>query len=540
MDSSTTIFHSFARALQCFLFTGICAALLLTACSSPTVTQGVLRVTIIADGREHPVELPAGSTVQAAIEKSGIKLNSLDRIDPPSYTLLTDQAAIRIIRVEEVFEVEERIIPFERQTVRNESLPDGQVLLVQPGVNGIQQVTHRQVLEDGQEVSRSIFEEVTIIEPRPEIVMVGVQSPFTSVPVSGTIAYLTAGNAWVISESTGNRRPVVSTGDLDGRVFELSSNGEWLLFTRQDGEGVDERINSLWMVDVTVENPEPVYLGVDNVIHYAGWVPNAPLYLTYSTVEPRSTAPGWQANNELMLIQVSPDGDILKEEQIIETNSGGIYGWWGTDFAWSPDGSALGYARADSVGVVDFDENQLVPVLDLLPYQTRSDWAWVPAIDWSPDARNLYTVQHAPVSGLSNSEESPLFHLTAVEMRGQAAIELVSQTGMFAYPAVSPPDETGRYQVAYLQAIFPEQSETSRYRLVVMDRDGSNRRTIFPAEGAVGLDPQEIRWAPRLGDGTEFDLAFLYQNNLWLIDSQSGRTQQVTGDRLIDRIDWKN
>ena len=467
-------------------------------------------------------------------------MNSLDRVDPPSYTLLTDQASIHIIRVEEVFEVEEAIIPFERQTVRNESLPEGQVLLIQPGINGIQQITHRQVLEDEVQVSRSIFKVVTVTEPRPEIVMVGVQSPFTSVPISGTIAYLTAGNAWVIRESTGNRRPIVTTGDLDGRVFELSTDGEWLLFTRQNGGGEEERINSLWAVNVTVEIPELVDLEVDNVIHFAAWVPKAPLYLTYSTVESRATAPGWQANNDLFLMQISPNGDILQEEEIIEANSGGIYGWWGTDFDWSPDGSALGFARPDSVGVVDFEENELVPILDLLPYQTRSDWAWVPPIDWSPDAGNLYTVLHAPVSGLLNGEESPLFHLGAIEMVNRQTIELVSQSGMFAYPVVSPPEADGRYQVAYLQAIFPEQSETSRYRMMIMDRDGSNRRTIFPPDGAAGLNPQEVRWATTPHDANGFDLAFLYQDNLWLIETQTGKTQQVTGDGLISRIDWKD
>ena len=62
---------------------------------------------------------------------------------------------------------------------------------------------------------------------------------------------------------------------------------------------------------------------------------------------------------------------------------------------------------------------------------------------------------------------------------------------MFAYVSVSSVQPSSRerpYEVAYLQAIFPEQSETSRYRVVVMDRDGSNRRTIFPANDAPGLE----------------------------------------------------
>lgn len=114
---------------------------------------------------------------------------------------------------------------------------------------------------------------------------------------------------------------------------------------------------------------------------------------------------------------------------------------------------------------------------------------------------------------------------------------------MFAYPAASPFQSSSRekqYQVAFLQAIFPEQSETSRYRVVVMDRDGSNRRTIFPANDAPGLEPQTPAWAPDPIDGQSGDfLALIYQGNLWLVDSGNSQAYQVTGDGLVTRIDWK-
>jgi hypothetical protein len=93
--------------------------------------------------------------------------------------------------------------------------------------------------------------------------------------------------------------------------------------------------------------------------------------------------------------------------------------------------------------------------------------------------------------------------------------------------------------VAYLQAIFPEQSETSRYHLMLMDRDGSNRRVLFPNEGAAGLDPQQVEWSPTETSESDYDLAFLYQDYLWLISTQTGKFQQVTGDGLISHLDWK-
>jgi hypothetical protein len=115
---------------------------------------------------------------------------------------------------------------------------------------------------------------------------------------------------------------------------------------------------------------------------------------------------------------------------------------------------------------------------------------------------------------------------------------------MFAYPAPSPLEESSSgetaFQIAYLQAILPSQSETSRYRLMLMDRDGSNRQALFPAEGLSGLEPQRVVWSP--GHFQERDqraIALNYQNNLWLVNTSTGIAWQVTGDGLTSRLDWK-
>jgi hypothetical protein len=115
---------------------------------------------------------------------------------------------------------------------------------------------------------------------------------------------------------------------------------------------------------------------------------------------------------------------------------------------------------------------------------------------------------------------------------------------MFAYPIASPAKEllSGEksYQIAFLQAIFPVQSETSRYRVVVMDRDGSNRKVLFPEEGSPGLDPQELVWSPQaLKEQGNLVIAVLSENNLWFVDSVSGQAWQITGDGLTSRVDWK-
>lgn len=513
--------------------------ILIAGCAPPPNSDQI-SVSIFVDGDQKLVKVPGGATVQFALDQQGIVLENLDRVNPPTYTLLSDQDVIQVTRVQEAFEVEETTIPFERQTVRNESLPEGQTLLIQPGANGIQQNTYRILIENEIEVSRAFFKSTTLEEARPEIVMVGVQTPFMAVPITGSLAYTSAGNAWIIRDTTGERRPLVTTGDLDGRVFSLSPDGEWLLYSRKSDGEPGESLNTLWVVSTTQQSPRPINLRIHNVAHFADWEPNATaLTFAYSTVEPRPTAPGWQANNDLHLVTITSAGNIIQSRQVIEANSGGIYGWWGTSYSWAGNGSQLAYARPDSVGLVDFEEDQLKPLLEIIPYQTRSDWAWVPPIGWSEDGGILYVVTHAAMAGLTSAEASPLFDVSAVILESGHVVKLIPQSGMFAYPAPSPYLNDESFYLASLQAIFPDQSESSRYRLLLMNQDGSNRQTIFPPPGSPGMEPQQVVWQPSSAGNNTPWLAIIYQGDLWLLNAETGQAQQITGDGSIGKIDWK-
>ena len=517
-------------------------SMLMAACIPQTESElqvQTVNVQLDVDGKQKTVQVPAGVSVQTALETAKISLSNLDRVDPPTFTIINDPLSVKITRVNEKFETEETIIPYERQTVRNESLPDGQTMLIQPGNNGSQQITYRLVFEDGQQISRSVFKTEILTEPVPEIVMVGVQAAFTPINIPGRLAYLASGNAWVMEENTGNRWPLVTTGDLDGRVFTLSADSNWLLYTRKSEKDPSEEINTLWMVNLQNRDSTPIFLRITNVVHFAAWLPGKFLRFVYSTVEPRPTAPGWQANNDLWLRTVNETGGIISDEEIIPTNNGGIYGWWGTTYYFSQDGRRLAYSRPDGIGLVDFEQKQIIPLLEIIPFQTRSDWAWSPAISWSPDNALLYTINHTAVSGLTSEEASPLFDLTAIVVQNGTPITLVAPAGMFAYPAASPILPDGRSLVAFLQAVFPEQSDTSRYRLNLMDRDGSNRKTIFPAEGLPGMEPQQVIWGPSSEGANPIWIAAMYQGNLTLIDAENGTTQQITGDGSVGKIDWK-
>jgi hypothetical protein len=198
----------------------------------------------------------------------------------------------------------------------------------------------------------------------------------------------------------------------------------------------------------------------------------------------------------------------------------------------------MSYARPDSVGLVDLENGKLLPMIELLPLQTHSDWAWVPGLGWAADHSILYTVIHKPMMGVENNEASPVFDLMAVSLDTPAQVNLIPQSGMFAYPIPSP-IQNNRFMVAYLQSIFPDRSDTSRYRLVLMEQDGSNRSSVFPPEGSPGLEPQKVSWSPLPSNGAALWVSLIYQGNLFLINSQTAQTQQITGDGSINRIDWQ-
>ena len=513
--------------------------LILSSCARPQATAGMIQVLIHVDDSVETVEVPSGASVQQALDSAGVMLGSLDRVNPPGYTVLSDGAEIEIIRVHESFEIEEIIIPFDRQTVRNETLPEGESRLLQPGQNGLQEITYRIIIEEDLEISRAPVKNVIITEPVPEIIMIGTQSTHSPVTIDGSLVYITSGNLWIIEGSSGSRRTLVVGGDLDGRILKISPDGQWVLFTREIPEEEDT-INGLWVASMVDSEFEMVDLGVRNIIHFADWVPQKPSYtIAYSTSESSLASPGWQANNDLVMITFTSAGRALRPRTIIEANAGGQYGWWGTNYVWGYDSDHLAYARADSYGLVDLENNELITLQEIVPFQTLGDWAWIPGLVWGRDNQAIYFVDHDEPIGLESPQASPAFNIEARTMGSDLNLTLAERTGMFAYPTVSEilSSHTAEisYRVAFLQAITPLESQESTYRIAVMDRDGSNLRYLFPPSGDPGLEPSLPGpvWSPG-GDR----IAVIYRGDLWIVDVDTGTGQQLTADGQTQIMDW--
>ncbi len=504
---------------------------LVVACAPPVV--GPLTVTLIADGQTRTLETDA-QTVRDLLLQAAITLDENDRVSPAENTFLTNGLTVQVIRVDEQTETEEQILPYSRETVRDTTIPVGQTRLLRAGVNGIEELHYTITFEDGVEISRRLVQRVTVRQAQNEVVLIGAHEEVTATPISGTVVYLSAHNAWVMRTTTGNRRRLTTSGDLDGRVFDLSPDGTRLLVTRTASE--TGALNTLWMVDTVTAGADPLRLRADDVL-WAGWSPDSE-QIAFSTSTVRDAAPGWEANNDLIVGRPrSSDGQILGRREALPPSAGGTYGWWGTSFAWSPAGSLLAYARADEVGVVRLADGDALPLAQFSPYRTYAAWAWTPSISWSPDGLFVATVVHGPALAGEIAEDSPIFdlHVLGVAVDEDQAItrtldaNLVGEVGMWAAPSFSP---DGNW-IVLGRARIPYTSQTSTYDLYVMDRDGSERRLLFPTDSREpGLDYPVVAWDPWNGR-----LSTIYRGDLYLV-TVNGEARRITDDGSISAVRW--
>jgi hypothetical protein len=507
----------------------LCAGL--AACGQPQP----VRVSLHADGQELilRVTAPSAFAVRDLLAAAGVSLGPLDRVEPDLYVVVAPEMDVFVTRVEERFEVERRVVPFAHRTVRNEALPEGERRLLQAGSNGELEITYQLTVEDGLEVARQEVRRDVTVQAVDEVVLVGVKGELTSVPISGTIAYLSGGNAWFMRQSSDLRRNITGSGDLDGRVFSLSPDGSRLLFTRSVDVDAGAPLNSLWLARTSLIGEEPEYLGVDGVV-WAEWSPDG-AQVAYSTAEASGGVPGWKANNDLWILTPPEEGSGVEPhpEPLLPPTAEMPYAWWGRTFAWSPDGTGLAYAQPDEVGVVRVQDKVQTPLASFIPYRTRSHWAWVPSLSWSGDGSLLSFVLHeGDLEGLS-PEDSPIFGLWVVSADGKVQARLKEEVGMWAAPRWAPAGSEISDGLIYGQAQSPRNSQDSRYELYLVDRDGSNTRRLFPPAGLMGLVAPAVAWSPR-GDGFLFD----YEGNLYRLDITTGDLDQLTVDGQSNQPRW--
>ncbi len=507
------------------------AAIALAACRPGDETPSI-DVTVVVDGNTLNLSLTRIVSVDQLLASAQIELDPLDRVSHPLVAQIEANMMITIRRVREEEVCEQREIAFQRLARPKEGVPAGGQRVGQTGRPGLEEACYRVRLEDDEEVERVLIEDPVIVQaPIDEIIYIGVTASVTPVAIAGRLSYINNSSAWTIEGNTVNKRQLTTGHNLDSLVFHQHEAGAWLIFSSET-DATDDFFNELWLVATEGES-EPQRLTPTDVL-FAAWRPRASNAIAYSTGERSASSPGWKALNNLWLMTVDLEsGRTLTIQEAVPESSGGLFGWWGMHYAWSPLGNQLAWTRPDGFGLVDFERRRLTALADYAVFNRTTGWVWLSSLSWSHDGQLLASVVHGSPQADEPAETSPIFDVTITSADGRFAAQFESAAGMWAAPAFSPSNgDNGGGFLAWLRAREPQNSMNSEYDLMVADRDGSNERRLFPPPGADGmrkhdhgLAPKDFAWSP---DARH--IAAVNRGELWLIDVQTAEAHQLTFD----------
>jgi uncharacterized protein YabE (DUF348 family) len=133
---------------------------------------GAFPLTLNDGGKEQQV-WSTSTTVADFLLQQEISLNQQDRIEPKPEDLVTENAVIKVIRVEKVTDVVEEPIKFAVVTQKDKSMAKGTQKVLRQGQNGLAQRQYEVIKENGQEVSRSLISEKVLKEKQDHLVAIG-------------------------------------------------------------------------------------------------------------------------------------------------------------------------------------------------------------------------------------------------------------------------------------------------------------------------------------------------------------------------------
>jgi len=129
-------------------------------------------------------------SVADLLTEQGVELSEGDRLTPDPSTPLRNGLAVAVTRVNEVIEYESTPIPFSTIYRDEPSLPQGENVVVQAGVDGYVQQEYAVVYENDQEASRELLSDI-VVAPDHRIVAQGtavvaawVSEPEATAPVA--------------------------------------------------------------------------------------------------------------------------------------------------------------------------------------------------------------------------------------------------------------------------------------------------------------------------------------------------------------------
>ncbi|MDW7652113.1 MAG: 3D domain-containing protein [Bacillota bacterium] len=129
-------------------------------------------VAVTVDGAEKTALLAQG-TVHDVLDKLGIMLGELDRVEPGLETILQRGDSVDVIRVEKQLVTMRTDIPFREIRRGNQSLDRGVSRVLQSGTAGLREDTVEITLENGEEVSVKVLQSEMIRAKQDRVVEFG-------------------------------------------------------------------------------------------------------------------------------------------------------------------------------------------------------------------------------------------------------------------------------------------------------------------------------------------------------------------------------
>ncbi|MFT4189639.1 MAG: ubiquitin-like domain-containing protein [Aeromicrobium sp.] len=172
------------------------------------------KVSITADGQTQEFETTA-PTVGEALEEAGVTLDEDDEVVPAAETLVTPDAALKVVRIVKEQRTEEVEVPFETETQEDPEAYEGEKTVVTEGVPGKATETVDIVTADGQQRDRVVVERVVSLEPVTQVEKVGTKER-PAVDMGGVWGALAQ------CESGGN--PATNTGNGFYGLYQFSAS----------------------------------------------------------------------------------------------------------------------------------------------------------------------------------------------------------------------------------------------------------------------------------------------------------------------------
>lgn len=493
-------------AIQSSIFIGLCILLLssLSACNEVLESTDPYIVVLQVAEVERAYRFSEPRTVADLLSVADVSLREDDYLSHPLDAPLTDGLQVTLQRSGHWRECEHRAIPYSEVRIANELLIPGETRLGHTGKEGIENVCTSYRIQEGDTQQTSIEREM-LLPPVTEVIYVGVEPPQTRIAIDGTVAYLSHGTIWIMSQSSENRRPLFLPWDADGAVFQLSPDGEALLFTRHRDEQVT---NELWWLPSTADVSLPAQpLNATNV-QGATWHPLDGDVMFIYVIEEMPT---------LRKQRLDPATGVLRS---IETSHPRMTANPNIQLQLSHDGQTIAYSNHQELGTIDLASGIRQTLASFSLPNPGDQPTLMPHFSWSVDSKMLIATLPKPIEGDANRYDLSVFFL-----EGAMRATLFEDVGSQSIAKYSPRSKA--------MFGFTTHNEDGR-SLHIADHDGSNQRLLFPRSQSTSF--QEIADFAWSADGKQ--ILTIADGNLWLIEVDSGQAWQLSADGGVTNLDW--